>query len=565
MSIAERLDGWGRGVRAPLLAALLALIAGLPGVLAVPPIDRDESRFAEASAQMLETGDFTTIRFQDQPRFKKPVGIYWLQAVAVAVASHVEDRRIWPYRLPSLAGAMLAAGACAWGAGAFLRPGLALLAGALMGGGFLLSTEAGIAATDAALCGVTTLMMAALARLYLAARAGSRPSRLGQALHKTLMWVALALSLLLKGPIGPMVFALTLLALAVLDRRSRWIAELGWGWGLIGVAAITLPWAMAITVTTDGAFWGQAVSGDLAPKLAGGQEGHAAPFGLHAALAPLLLFPASLLLPGAAAAGWRYRHEPAVRFALCWLVPSWLVFEAAPTKLIHYTLPLFGALIWLAVRALASPLGRLSAGLGGLLAGLTALALAAAGPFAMVSLGAPAAWPWAALTALMFTAAGAYGAVEIWRGGALMGVLGALALAIAAHGVMAAGLVPALRPLWLSERIARRLAADRADPRQGVIPGPVTVAGYAEPSLVFLLGTDTVLGDGAAAAQALAEGRPAIVEQREEPAFRAARKAGAVTAHPAGQVQGLDYSKGRSDILTIYLPSSANAASRSKG
>ena len=110
MSIAERLDGWGRGVRAPLLAALLALIAGLPGVLAVPPIDRDESRFAEASAQMLETGDFTTIRFQDQPRFKKPVGIYWLQAVAVAVASHVEDRRIWPYRLPSLAGAMRARG-----------------------------------------------------------------------------------------------------------------------------------------------------------------------------------------------------------------------------------------------------------------------------------------------------------------------------------------------------------------------------------------------------------------------------------------------------------------------
>src|SRR4029077_5213393 len=88
----------------------------------LPPTDRDESRFAEASAQMLETGDFTTIMFQDEPRFKKPVGIYWLQAASVKLVSNVESRAIWAYRIPSLLGAMLAAFACAWGAAAFLRP-----------------------------------------------------------------------------------------------------------------------------------------------------------------------------------------------------------------------------------------------------------------------------------------------------------------------------------------------------------------------------------------------------------------------------------------------------------
>ena len=53
------------------------------GMLAVPPLDRDESRFAQATAQMLESGDFTVIRFQEEPRFKKPVGIHWLQAASV--------------------------------------------------------------------------------------------------------------------------------------------------------------------------------------------------------------------------------------------------------------------------------------------------------------------------------------------------------------------------------------------------------------------------------------------------------------------------------------------------
>ena len=88
--------------RAPFVAALVALLACLPGLFTLPPMDRDESRFAEASAQMLESGDFTDITFQDEPRYKKPIGIYWLQAASVKVLSSVERRDIWAYRLPSV-------------------------------------------------------------------------------------------------------------------------------------------------------------------------------------------------------------------------------------------------------------------------------------------------------------------------------------------------------------------------------------------------------------------------------------------------------------------------------
>ena len=91
-----------------VLITLFALVAGLSGLMTVPPLDRDESRFVQATTQMIETGDYVRIRFQDEERNKKPVGIYWLQAGSVLTFADVEDRPLWAYRLPSLLGAMLA-------------------------------------------------------------------------------------------------------------------------------------------------------------------------------------------------------------------------------------------------------------------------------------------------------------------------------------------------------------------------------------------------------------------------------------------------------------------------
>ena len=74
-------------VRAVAFLLLCGLLLFLPGFFNIPPIDRDEARFAQATKQMVETGDFVDIRFQDEVRYKKPVGIYWLQAAAVETAS----------------------------------------------------------------------------------------------------------------------------------------------------------------------------------------------------------------------------------------------------------------------------------------------------------------------------------------------------------------------------------------------------------------------------------------------------------------------------------------------
>ncbi|AAK22455.1 ArnT family glycosyltransferase [Caulobacter vibrioides] len=547
MTLESRLDAWSRGWRAPLFAALVALIAGLPGLFAMPPLDRDESRFAQATSQMLETGDYVVIKFQDQPRFKKPVGIHWMQALSVTALSDAEARQIWAYRIPSLLGAMLAAAACAWGAAALFDARTGLLAGSILGATFLLSSEAFIAKTDAALCGATTLAMAALARVYMGHLKGEPSSKW----TKLAFWLGLALAALIKGPVGLLVALFALLMLAIWDRKAGWMKDLGWTWGLILFAAITLPWAMMITVATDGAFWGAAVGADLAPKLAGGQEGHSGPFGYHTLLAPLLSFPATLLLPAALVVGWSQRNEPGVRFALCWLIPTWLMFELLPTKLVHYELPAYGALAMLMAAAVRAPIGARSRWIGGGLSVLMGAVLAAVAIYGQTAFGGTGDLVWTIIAAGLAFGAGLVGAVLLLRRQSVRALVFAGALGVGAHIALTAGLIPRLEPLFLSKDLAKALDSARLSPRSGA-PGPVAVTGYAEPSMIFQLGTTTELTDGAGAAQAVAEGRPAIVEAREEKPFQAALAKLGLTAKPAAVVEGLNYSDGDEERLTIY-------------
>ena len=531
--------------RAPLLAALIALLASLPALFTLPPTDRDESRFAEASVQMLTTGDFTNILFQDVPRYKKPVGIYWLQAASVAAFERGDHRQIWAYRVPSVLGAMLAAAACAWGALAFLEPLGSFAAGGLLAATTVLSTESILATTDAALCGVVTLSMAAMARIYLAARNGPPAPRLAW----LWFWLGVAASALLKG-IGPLVPALAIAALWTWDRRADWLRGLKPTWGAIVFAAVVLPWALAITVTTDGGFWGVAVGGDLAPKLFGGQEGHGAPPGYFLLLSPILLFPATLLLPAGLALGWEARAEPAIRFALCWLIPTWLMFEIVPTKLPHYTLPVFGALAWLMAAALGRPMESRWRWTGAWLVFGVAVAMIVAASIAANLFGAAAASAWAIVVAAFFAITATCAVFFMGRRRPGLATALVCGFGIAGHAAAAGGLAPSLTTVWPSQSLAKAVQMDPDD----LANGPVAVAGYAEPSLVFALGAPTVLGDASAAADAIDDGRLAIVEQHEDAAFRTALAAGGDVAKVAAVVTRPNPITGHALILRLYVP-----------
>src|ERR1700739_3834420 len=151
----------------------------LPGFFTIPAIDRDEARFAQATKQMVETGDFVDIRFQDDVRYKKPVGIYWMQAAAVQTATALglpgAQLRIWIYRIPSLIGAVGAVLLTYWTALAFVTRRGAVFAALMMCSCVLLGAEARLGKTDAMLLLTVVAALGALAGAYLSWQRGEDP------------------------------------------------------------------------------------------------------------------------------------------------------------------------------------------------------------------------------------------------------------------------------------------------------------------------------------------------------------------------------------------------------
>src|SRR5262245_13434290 len=340
--------------RAILLLTLCGMLFFLPGFFTIPPIDRDEARFAQATRQMVESGDYVDIRFQDDVRYKKPVGIYWLQAASLKAASALglprPQARIWVYRVPSVIGAIGAVLLTYWTALAFVTRRGAALAALTLCSCVLLSAEARLAKTDAMLLLTVVAAMGALARIYLSWQRGEDPEHPPWS-WPAIFWTALAGGILLKGPLILMFAGLTIVTLGILDRNVSWLWRVRPAWGLMWMLVLVLPWFIAIYWRAGGTFFTDSVGGDMLSKLAA-QESHGAPPGLYLLLFWITFWPGAPLAGMAVPAIWRARREPGAQFLLAWLVPSWIVFELVLTKLPHYVLPLYPAIAILTAGAL---------------------------------------------------------------------------------------------------------------------------------------------------------------------------------------------------------------------
>lgn len=549
----------GAGGSLPLVvyALLVALCVALylPGFTTIPPFDRDEARFAQASRQMLETGDPVDIRFQGETRYKKPVGIYWLQAAAVALlADDPTAPDIWTYRVPSALGATIAVLATAWAGTRLFGPAVGVVSAIMLASCVLLGVEARMAKTDAVLLACVVLAQGALAAFHLGRE---RVPGMATAL---LFWVALGVGFLIKGPLILLPPLGTIAILAVGDRSFAWLRPMRWRLGLAVFVVIVAPWLTAILIKTGGGFLSESVGHDMMAKVTGGREGKGLPPGYYLATFQITFLPWAFLTLMAIPWVWRRRDDPSVRFAIAWILPVWLVFEAVPTKLMHYTLPAFPALAMLTAAALLDPslergmiathrrLAWFASGVGLLAMIALCVALAAAGPWldgevsGLGAVGVSAAMALYAL-AMRFAWAGRTGRVVA------VALVSAFALTASAFALV----LPALRAPWPSRAVVELVAAKRP-----CAEGVVASAGFHEPSLVFLLGTGTRLVKGDEAARHLGTVPAcamALVEGREEEAFRAGLAETGTRVEALGRVEGLNYNNGRKLSLTLYRSS----------
>jgi 4-amino-4-deoxy-L-arabinose transferase-like glycosyltransferase len=293
-------------------------------------------------------------------------------------------------------------------------------------------------------------------------------------------------------------------------------------------------------------------------KVAGGQELHGAPPGTY-----LLAFlgtgwPMAPFTVLAAPFAWKMRRKAAIAFLLAWIVPSWLVFEAVPTKLPHYVLPLYPAIAILTAVAIdrgALALDRRWVRWVIWLVPALALVLAFSGAVGAFVLGTRPGWLYFACLPLLLW--------QVWRWTVALRrwqvdrtepgpvVFATLVLAFLAYLSTFGGLLttPFVTPFAISPRLAEaRQEALAATP--GCSALPAASANYHEPSLVFLTETDILLTDGNGAGTFLAGApcRIAFVDAQQEAAFKAAL-GDTQSVRLFDRVQGLNLNRaGRLDI-----------------
>ncbi|MBK8197660.1 MAG: glycosyltransferase family 39 protein [Acidobacteria bacterium] len=317
MTVLDRIStGW----KAWIILFLLTFGAAAPGVFLLPALDRDESRFAQASKEMLEENNYILIQYQDELRNKKPAGIHWLQAASTAIFTGPEAKQIWTYRVPSWLGAAFATLACFWAGIPLIGRRAAFLGAAMFGATLLLTSEAHISKTDGVLVFLTTLGIGALGRLYLGTE---KPGRMA-----LLVWLTVSASFLIKGPVTMMVVAYAGLGAWAWDRargapRTNWWRPLTDWKGPALFVAMVLPWFLWIQAATNGQYIEGAVGKDLKDKFTGASEGHGGwPF-YHLTHIPAWFFPATLLVIAGFAASLRkvagpggFRSAPFRRYSL---------------------------------------------------------------------------------------------------------------------------------------------------------------------------------------------------------------------------------------------------------
>lgn len=460
----------------PLLLVLLTLTLNLAGNGRTSLWDRDEPRYAGCVREMRARGDWIHPSFNGEPRYHKPVLIYWLMRGGVALGG---DNPFGARLVSACAGAGVCLLVRSLGR-RMLGPQAGALAAWMLAVSPIMVTESKLATTDATL---TLWLVGAQFCLWELAQRPSRRLAAG-------FWTLIALATLTKGPVGAALLASAGLVSWRLGGPTDCWRRLHWRWGLAWCLALVAPWLVAIGLASQGEFFRFAIGEQIVNRVTSGMEKHDGFPGYYLVTMLGLFHPWSALAPAAALGAWtRRREHPAFGFLLGWALGPLLVLECVRTKLVHYYLPaipacallaswLIGVVVRERVKLRAWPLGRWAVAL------LAGTAVAYLGGFL-----ACAAWlpsplqPPLLFLATVVTAGTLLGLTRIFAGSTERGVHGLVATWAVVMFAVGAWLLPAAEPYRTSRIVGERLAALARDHSAQ----PVLHA-FQEPCVVYTYG-----------------------------------------------------------------------------
>ena len=379
---------------APAIRNFALLFAGsllfhLAGTWTMPLIDRDEPRFAEASREMIERGDYVVPFLNNRHRFDKPPLTYWAHTVSYRLFGEND----FAARLPSaIAAALTAVLLLAWGrrvSGNTVGWWSAII--------FTVCLQTFMHAKAAVADMWLVLFMTAahwagyeLLRDRLATPGSAIPA--GVVLQRRWWWIfylSLGLAFLAKGPVGWLPLATVALTRfflpdAQLNRRFLFFT------GLLFMLSLVAAWGIPALVQTNGEFLRIGIGRHVVARSVVAMEGHGArSFGAYIASLPfyfaaifITFAPWSLKLPALGKKLWQ-RRDPLDNYLLGGIALVFVIFTLVKTKLPHYTLPAYPLLALLLAKMLAeAPNGRRFVRRASIAGVVVALAIVAATPIA---------------------------------------------------------------------------------------------------------------------------------------------------------------------------------------
>lgn len=468
-----------------LLAAGLVLL--LPGTTQLPVIDRDEARFAQASRQMHQSGDWIIPMIQDRPRLNKPPLVYWLHCLSIKMTDLPDQ--VFAYRFISVSAALLC--------GFFtMRLGSALFdrrVGYLSSLGLLASPLIAFDARQAR--ADQLLMLATVAASYFGWRlwqsSATRPVSRWESVPFAL---CISFGAMAKGPVLPALVLLAAAAHVIHSRSLRRLFDIH-PFTILCIGAIPiLGWAFLVIDRLGMSPVVRFVEHEMLGRMGSAVEGHGGVPGTHFLLLPALLWPLSFVL-WETLIHWRREQSPSQMWLWGWIIPGWVLFELAGTKLPHYTMPLYPLIaILLAARVPTwSPVHDWRRGLVVILWCIAGMGF----PIAAWWIRGHAVWTdqfdqysvssstlfclTLALSILFLALAGKL----LWMGRGLLALLSSALVSLFSSWALFGQSLPSHRAPWLTEAVVARLESETG--RSPASPdGPELAAvGYAEDSLVF--------------------------------------------------------------------------------
>lgn len=308
-----------------LILILLVLLCFFTGLGMAPLFDVDEGAFSEATREMLESGNYLTTYLNGEPRFDKPILIYWLQALSVRLFGIGE----FAFRFPSAAASALWAGAIYLFARRETGRKEAFIATTAMITSLQVTIIGKAAIADALL---NCLLAVSMFAIYLYYRERKR------------LWILLAFAMiglgtLTKGPIAILIpLAVSAMFFALEKELRAWIRAMFDPAGIMLFLLIVAPWYTLEYLDQGMAFIEGFILKHNVSRFNTPLEQHTGSLWYYFPVVLLGLMPSTGLLVPVAMRLRKLLRAPLNRFLLLWFAFVFIFFSLSGTKLPHYVI-----------------------------------------------------------------------------------------------------------------------------------------------------------------------------------------------------------------------------------